>query len=359
MAHLTERERISLLMMRGWGDQERGYKQVQRLFNETFRVEENNPISKSTVIRTIRRFEETGGIKDRPKSGRSKSSSNDEKSLDVLQSFIEDPHCSIRRCAQQHEMGAASVHKILKLNKWHPFKLKLVQELSEDDFDRRVEFCDVMMQMISDDPLLLNNIVFSDEATFELSGTVNRHNCRYWSNINPHWMRADHTQHPEKVNVWAGIFNGRVLGPFFIEGNLNAAMYENMLRDQIIPAIRNLTGGNLDEIYFQQDGAPAHYGIHVRRYLDATFHDRWIGRRGTIEWPPRSPDLTPLDYFLWGYLKDKVYVIKPRDLDELRQRITDEIDLIPQQILRNVVAAFYNRLAHCQTVNGQQFEQLL
>ncbi|EFN89567.1 hypothetical protein EAI_05934, partial [Harpegnathos saltator] len=62
-----------------------------------------------------------------------------------------------------------------------------VQELSEDDFDRRIEFCDLMMEMIVDDPLLLNNIVFSDEATFELTGNGNRYNCRYWSDVNPHW----------------------------------------------------------------------------------------------------------------------------------------------------------------------------
>lgn len=202
----------------------------------------------------------------------------------------------------------------------------MVQELSEDDFDRRVEFCEIMMQMINDDPLLLNNIIFSDEATFQLNGQVNRQNSRYWSDDNPHWMRDTHTQHPQKVNVWAGIFNGRPVGPFFIEGNLTAQMYENMLREQIIPAIRNTTGGDLDAIYFQQDGAPPHYGVNVRRYLDETFPDRWIGRRGAIEWPARSPDLNPLDYFFWGYLKGKVYTTKPQDLDDLRNRITREIN---------------------------------
>jgi len=84
---------------------------------------------------------------------------------------------SINRVAQEHEIGHASVNKILKLNKWHPYKLHLVQELSKNDFDRRVEFCNLMMEMIVDDPLLLNNIVFSDEATFELTRNVNRHNC--------------------------------------------------------------------------------------------------------------------------------------------------------------------------------------
>jgi len=215
--------------------------------------------SKSTVIRTIQRFEDTGSIKNRPRSGRRKTTTKNDKALDVLQSFVEDPHISINRVAQKHKIGYGSVHKILKLNKWHPYKLHLVQELSEDDFDRRIEFCDVMMEMIVDDPVLLNNIVFSEEATFELTGNVSRHNCRYWTNENPHWKRDNHTQYPQKVNVWAGIFNDRLVGPFFIEGNLTAHVYQVMLREQIAPATRDIVGGNMNEIYFQQDGAPPHY----------------------------------------------------------------------------------------------------
>lgn len=68
-------------------------------------------------------------------------------------------------------------------------------------------------------------------------------------------------------------------------------------------------------------GAPPHYGRIVRNYLNDTFPNRWIGRRGTIEWGglSRSPDIASLDFFLWGYIKDKVYFTKPRNLDELQQ----------------------------------------
>ena len=74
-----------------------------------------------------------------------------------------------------------------------------------------------------------------------------------------------------------------------------------------------------EEIYFQQDGAPPHYHRDVRAYLKATFPNRWIGRRGSVEFPARSPDLTPMDFFLWGYLKDKAYGSKPATVDELKE----------------------------------------
>lgn len=298
MQRLTERERITLLMMRGWDDLRRSYMQVKELFNATFR-NGLTPISKSTVERTIRRYNETGSVKDRPRTGRPISATNADNSLNVLLSFIDDPHSSTRKISQEHEISTMSVYKILQTNGFHPYKVKLVHELNEDDFDRRVEFCEDMMSRIDDDHNFPSRIVFSDEATFELHGTLNRHNCRYWETTNPNWMRDDRTQYPEKLNVWAGILRNRIIGPFFIDGNLNAAKYEDMLRNQIVPAIREISGENFEHTWFQQDGAAPHYGRDVRAYLDAVFIDQWIGRRGPIEWPARSPDLTPLDYFLW------------------------------------------------------------
>lgn len=135
---------------------------------------------------------------------------------------------------------------------------------------------------------------FSDEATFVLNGEVNKHNCRYWSDTNPHWMIEGHTQYPQKVNVWAGILNDTLIGPYFIDDNLNAERYEAMLRNQIVLRIREVTNDHFDDTWFQQDGAGPHYGVHVRAYLDTEFPGRWIGRRGPNEWPARSPDLSPL-----------------------------------------------------------------
>ncbi|KYM95854.1 hypothetical protein ALC62_13505, partial [Cyphomyrmex costatus] len=96
----------------------------------------------------------------------------------------------------------------------------------------------------------------------------------------------------------------------------------------------------------------------VRQFLDETFAHRWIGRRGYIEWPPRSPDLTPLDYFLWGYLKDRVYATKPANLEELRGRIIHEVQLISRDLRLKVLGEFYLRLGQCQEVAGAQFEHM-
>ena len=63
-------------------------------------------------------------------------------------------------------------------------------------------------------------------------------------------------------------------------------------------------------VYCQQDGAPSHFDIHVRQWLDQLFRGVWIGRRGPDEWPPRSPDLGLLDFYLWGQVMAIVYMVK-------------------------------------------------
>lgn len=81
-------------------------------------------------------------------------------------------------------------------------------------------------------------------------------------------MRDNKSQYPNKVNIWAGIIGTHLIDPFFFDGNLNSEMYEAMLIEHIIPAIRNLFPNDFDRVWFQHDGVPAHFGLRVRRLLD-------------------------------------------------------------------------------------------
>ena len=65
------------------------------------------------------------------------------------------------------------------------------------------------------------------------------------------------------------------------------------------------------------------------------FPGRLISLRGDVEWPARSPDLSPCDVFLWGYLKEKVFKHRPPSLEDLKERIQQEIDSIPPELTRS------------------------
>ncbi len=77
-----------------------------------------------------------------------------------------------------------------------------------------------------------------------------------------------------------------------------------------------------EKLYFQQAGAPPPRKKEVQDWLKVKFGDKFIN---TSRWPPRSPDLNPCDFSLWGGLKSKVYEPKPKNLEELKQNITREI----------------------------------
>ncbi|EZA50187.1 hypothetical protein X777_11515 [Ooceraea biroi] len=112
-------------------------------------------------------------------------------------------------------------------------------------------------------------------------------------------------------------------------------------------------------MWIQLDGASPYYEIIVRDYLDQEYNDRWIGRRGPVAWPPRFPDMTPPDFFLWGYIKNVVYEYAPTIRENMIERIRGACSNIPRAVLLKTVRHFQDRLALCIRANGDNFEQFL
>ncbi|GFV96443.1 putative DD41D transposase [Trichonephila clavipes] len=91
-----------------------------------------------------------------------------------------------------------------------------------------------------------------------------------------------------------------------------------MITNFFIPELSN---HDIQELWFQQDGATCHTSRATIDLLKDTFGDRLISGFGPVNWPPRSCDLTSLDYFLWGYVKSLVYADKAPTLDHLEDNI--------------------------------------
>jgi len=136
-----------------------------------------------------------------------------------------------------------------------------------------------------------------------------------------------------------------------------------MLHEFALPALQDLFFGDdgLGNLVWMQDGAPPHFG--GLPFLDENFPERWMGR-GTrrypapYPWPPRSPDLTVADFFLWGYLKSKLYTgCVYASLDDLKEAIRREMQAVPMEIIRrSIIEGYPNRLRECVNRNGRQVE---
>ncbi|GFT74196.1 putative DD41D transposase [Trichonephila clavipes] len=123
--------------------------------------------------------------------------------------------------------------------------------------------------------------------------------------------------------------------------------------------IHELSNHDVQELWFQQDGATCHTAHTTIDLLKDTFGDRLISRFGPVNWPPRSCDLTPLDYFLWGYAKSLVYADKPQTLDHLEDNIRLVIADIRPQMLEKVIENRTSRLDCIRASRGSHMPEII
>ena len=111
--------------------------------------------------------------------------------------------------------------------------------------------------------------------------------------------------------------------------------------------------------FFHQAGAAAHYSHHVRIYLDSKSPENWISRRGVVEWPARSPDLTPYDFFLWGNLKEKLINTPDDSIEYLTSRIGPKCKRVRPTVSRKVRDNAKLRLNVLENYGCGHFENLI
>lgn len=161
--------------------------------------------------------------------------------------------------------------------------------------------------------------------------------------------------------AWAGIVKTTIIGPFFFDANVSGETYLQMLVDNVMPEIHR-KGFDTMEICYMHDGAPAHITRDVRQCLDENFL-QWIGRgegeRKLLPWPPRSPDLTMLDFYLWGVLQHQVHLEETNSIDELIDTVVQKSLEVTEETLIRVQRNLIKRLKKCIEVNGELFEHLL
>lgn len=358
MEHLTIDQRVKII---------KSYYKNSDSAVSTFRAlradygRHNRP-TKQTILNTVNKFEQTGSVTDIVRSVHHRNIRNAENIASVAESVEEDPNLSIPRRAQHLGLSYGSLWRILHLDlHLHPYKVHLTQELKPADHGQRRTYANWVLEKQAVDADFSNKIFFSDEAHFSLGGYVNKQNCRIWGSENPQLI-VEKPLHPEKVTVWCALWSGGVIGPYFFENNhgrtvtVNSERYGRMLTDYFFTKIEDY---DLDDMWFQQDGATSHVTRANRDLLQEKFPGRLISRLADVNWPPRSCDLTPLDFFLWGYAKDRVYANNPQTLDELKTNIRNVMAEIPPEMCRKVIENYLKRIKACKKSRGGHLNDIL
>lgn len=318
MSVYTNVEKVQIIK---WSYSGNSTRQIRNLFEICF---ENRPIpNRSTITRILNNFEKNCcANSDHILKHKQVLCVKENDAIDLLARIEAGPKSSVRKIASECRLSKTRVHEILKCFKYKPYKGQDHQELLYQDPVSRATFCEIMTEKCNQENNFSRFILFTDECTFHLVADHNKQIHRYWSKENPHIVINSRTQYPQKVNVWAGILKNKIVGPIFIDGNLNSATYLNLLQNEIADKLGDIAGD--DEIWFHHDGCPAHNATEVKNYLHLTFPNKWIGRGGEILWPPRSPDLNPCDYFLWPFLKNQLYNFEEiESIESLKEKITN------------------------------------
>ena len=107
------------------------------------------------------------------------------------------------------------------------------------------------------------------------------------------------------VNVWCAVLDDQLIGPFILEGRITGEAYLRFLQEKLPQLLEDVPLDKRSRI--QHDAAPPHSSRGVTNFLNYSFPGRWIGRCSPHHWPARSPDLSPLDYCVCGWMKNLVY----------------------------------------------------
>lgn len=349
MEYLSVADKVELIRI--VGENTISYRRAARIFNARH-PDRRNPLAAKTVCSINRLFNETGCIKKHRQKKYQILNNRYADDPRIIAAFRNDPTSSIRSVARILNVSKNKVWRCLRRNRLKAFKPKFLHTIKDGDEERRLEYCLWLQGEYLNDLNFIKNIIFTDEATFSTNGVVSSQNTRYWAAENPHWVINCKDQYVAKVNVWCGILNNKILGPVFLE-NLNAETFLNLLNNYLDGFLMDLPLLQRVNLFFQLDGAPAHNSIVVRNWLNLNFPQMWIGRNSPLhEWPPRSPDITPMDFYFWGVIKNRVYKTRPRNRQELCEKITEACREVTPVELRRVLNHKRKRVEKCIRLNG-------
>ena len=204
---------------------------------------------------------------------------------------------------------------------------------------------------------------WSDEAHFHLNGQVNRQNYRFWAERLPEEV-LDTPLHTPKVTVWCALSSQGIIGPFFFENG--ASQTSPSIPGANLPCSNTSCGparsakctDTLNQQWLQQDGATAHTSRANLAWLHERLEGRLISRRAAVTWPPHSPDLTPLDFYLRGCLKSVVYQEALEDLATLKRAIHAAVHVIPPSACARVAEEARCRAERSVAQKGRHFEHV-
>lgn len=313
--------------------------------------------TKLFIHRTIARYKETSSISDRKRTGRPRSARTRELIKQVRERIRRNPERSQNQLAKQLNTSRTAIQNVIKIDlKMRPFKRRRGQLLDPRQMHQRKLRCDRLLLRHDDESV--KRIIFSDEKYFVIRPVYIAQNRRCYaasfSNLAPKHKYATQVGKSAGVMVWTGVSHHGKLPLVFVRKGvkINAEVY---IAEILEPYMKNpppsVTGG--DEFIFQQDSAPAHFAKVTQEWCRQNLPD-FIEYEN---WPACSPDLNPLDYYVWSQLQSMLGFKAYTSVEALKAKLLEAWDQFPMEPLRAAIASWRHRLMRCSKKGGGYFDK--
>ena len=248
-------------------------------------------------------------------------------------------HSTSNEIGLQLGISRSSVRRrIIDDLKFRPLKKIKGQKLTDIDCSKRRELAKQLLEVYSEDTM--NNAFFSDEKLFEVQQL-------YCSN-------CERQGFPKEIMVSVSVSKrGRTPIHFVDLGiSVTGEYYRNRILKKMIPQMNRIAG--YKPYLFMQDGARSHTAKDTVEWLNRQLYLNLLQPQ---MWPPNSPDLNPVDFFVWAELERRVYKgRKITSIESLKQAIEEEWEQFPQELINKAIDAFPLRLKRCVEAKGRHIE---
>ncbi len=272
--------------------------------------------------------------------------------LEELHTAInDDPSISFQSLAtlmnvSKNTMGKA-IHEDLR---YKSYVLKICQHLTDAMKAKRVAWCELLLSLPKHQAAR-RMCFFSDEKIFTVEQKVNRRNDRWLTTDLGEVPIVGKRKFPTSIHILLLVSSeGHVMPPHYFSENVNKEVYLDILWSKVKPWIEETAGEK--PYIFQQDSAPAHTSHIVQNWLSDNMQMFWSKEF----WPPNSPDLNPMDYYMWGMLERESNKVCHPTAESLRAGIDEAVANLDPQHLVNACVRFRHRLEAVLEANGSWIE---
>ena len=272
---------------------------------------------------------------------------------------VEDPPTQ-RAIAKSLQISQSTVCKTIKDSGFVLRKKRKVQKLTSAHVEKRRQRARRLYLQLANGRY--RNFITTDESWFYLDGTSGKRKVCYIKKSDPDYDRMllqQDSSRPKGFMVWGGISaKGKTTLRFVEPGaKINSDYYVNKI-------LKPFLSRDIPRLYpkrakirpvLHQDSAPSHVSKKTIDFLEKC-EIKYVKPE---EWMPKSPDVAPMDYAIWGYLKQRLNKIKIETLDELKKKLLNEWKKMEQNYIDKVLAKWPKRVFLVYKARGFHIEHRL